>query len=204
MAAAARPSFAETSRDLLRETVLDVVGELAAERAWPEVTMGEVAERAGVSRQTLYNTFGSRQDLAQAYVLREADRFQEAVSAAIRTHAPDARAAVEAALDLFLSAAGTHPVIRAVIASESGDELLPLLTTRGGPLVAEVTDHLAETLIDVWPGLRRAEAELVSDCLVRLAISHAALPTAPPAEAAAGLARILGPFLDELLAQTRS
>ena len=199
MEAAARPTFAESSRELLRETVLDVVGELAADRAWSEVTMADVAQRSGVSRQTLYNAFGSRQDLAQAYVLREADRFQQAVSAAIRKHAPDAREALEAALDIFLSAAATHPVIRAVVASESGDELLPLLTTRGGPLVTEVTDNLAATLVDTWLGLRRADAELLSDCLVRLAISHAALPAAPPAEAAAGLARILGPFVDELL-----
>jgi AcrR family transcriptional regulator len=199
MEAAARPTFAESSRELLRETVLDVVGELAAERAWSEVTMSDVAERAGVSRQTLYNAFGSRQDLAQAYVLREAVRFQRAVSAAIRTHAPDAREALEAALEIFLSAAATHPVIRAVVASESGDDLLPLFTTRGGPLVAEVTDDLATTLVETWPGLRRRDAELVSDCLVRLAISHAALPTATPSEAAAGLARILGPFVDELV-----
>jgi AcrR family transcriptional regulator len=201
MEAAARPTFAETSRELLRETVLDVVGELAADRPWSEVTMAEVAVLAGVSRQTLYNTFGSRQEMAQAYVLREADRFQQAVSAAIRAHAPDARAALEAALSLFLTAAATHPVIRAVAASESGDELLPLLTTRGGPLVAEVTDHLAQTLVESWPGLGRTDAELVSDCLVRLAISHAALPVGAPSETAGGLARILGPFLDELLAK---
>jgi AcrR family transcriptional regulator len=201
MEAAARQSFAETSRELLRETVLDAVGELAAERTWPDVTMADVALRAGVSRQTLYNAFGARQDLAQAYVMREADRFQEAVSVAIREHAPDARAALEAALEIFLSAAGTHPVIRAVTASESGDELLPLLTTRGGPLVAEVTDHLAETLVASWPGLRRADAEQVSDCLVRLAISHAALPAASPRKTAQALARILGPFFDELLRQ---
>jgi AcrR family transcriptional regulator len=199
MEAAARPSFSESSRELLRETVLDAVGELAAGRPWSEVTMADVAVRAGVSRQTLYNAFGARQDLAQAYVLREADRFQQAVSAAIRAHAPDARAALEAALELFLSAAGTHPFIRAVIASEGGDELLPLLTTRGGPLVTEVTDHLAQTLVETWPGVRRPDAELVADCLVRLAISHAALPTASPSRTAGGLARILGPFLDDLV-----
>ena len=70
-----RPGFAEASRDLLRETVLDAVGELLAERSWPEVTMAQVAERAGVTRQTLYNSFGSRDELAQAYVMREAERF---------------------------------------------------------------------------------------------------------------------------------
>ena len=37
--------------------------------------MAEVARAAGVSRQTLYKEFGTRQEFAQAFVLREADRF---------------------------------------------------------------------------------------------------------------------------------
>ena len=200
--APARPSFADASRDLLRETVLDAVGELAAERPWPEVKMAEVAERAGVSRQTLYNAFGSRQEMAQAYVMREADGFVAAVEAAIRLHAPDGRAALAAALELFLAAAETHPVIRAVTASESGDELLPLLTTRGGPLVAEVTDRLAAALLENWDGVSRREAELVADCLVRLAISHAALPGGPPARTASEIASILGPYVDSLVGRS--
>ena len=197
-AAQARPSFAQASRELLRETVLDAVGMLAAERTWAEVTMADVAQRAGVSRQTLYNAFGARQELAQAYTLREADRFLDDVTAAIREHAPDARAALEAALAVFLSAAPTHPVIRAVTASDDGDELLALLTTRGAPLVGVVRKRLAAELLAQWPAVPVAEAELVGDCLVRLAISHAALPSAPPAETAAALARILGPYVDDV------
>lgn len=198
-AASARPSFAEASRDLLRETVLDAVGELAAERPWPEVTMADVANRAGVSRQTLYNSFGSRQEMAQAYVRREAERFVTAVEAAIREHAPDGRAALAAAVEIFLAAAETHPVIRAVIRSESGDELLPLLTTRGGPLVDEITERIADLLVENWPEAPRREAELLADTLVRLAISHAALPGGPPAKVADDLAGVLGPFIDSVV-----
>jgi len=198
VSAAARPSFSETSRTLLRETVLDAVGELAAERQWREVSMAEVATRAGVSRQTLYNGFGSRDELAQAYVLREAERFRQAVGGAIAENAPDAQAALRAALELFLTAAQTHPVIRAVTGSEGGDELLALLTTRGGPLVEEVTERLILDLLEHWPTLERREAALVADCLVRLAISHAALPAAPPGETAAALAEILGPYVERL------
>jgi AcrR family transcriptional regulator len=197
--APARPSFADASRDLLRETVLDAVGELAAERPWPEVKMADVAERAGVSRQTLYNAFGSRQEMAQAYVMREGERFLEAVETAIAEHAPDGRAALAAALEIFLSAAGTHPVIRAVTASDSGDELLPLLTTRGGPLVAEITERLADVLVVNWTGVEPRDAALVADCLVRLAISHAALPGGPPGRTATDIASILGPYVDSLV-----
>lgn len=199
-AAAARPTFAESARDLLRETVLDAVGELASERPWPGVSMADVAERAGVSRQTLYNAFGSRQEMAQAYVIREGERFLADVRMVIRASAPDARAALRAAAELFLSAAATHPVIRAVAASESGDELLPLLTTRGGPLVEEITDRLADELVSAWPAVARDDAQLAADCLVRLAISHAALPSGSPADTAESLVRVLGPYIDALTA----
>ena len=197
---APRPAFADASRELLRATVLDAVGELAADRPWAQVTMADVAERAGVSRQTLYNAFGSRQELAQAYVMREAERFVGAVEGAVREAAPDARAALRAAVEIFLSAAQTHPVIRAVVGSEDGDELLPLLTTRGGPLVGEVTERLTKILVESWPGLPRADAFRVADALVRLAISHAALPGGPPARTADDLALVLGPCLDTLTA----
>jgi AcrR family transcriptional regulator len=204
MEAAVRPTFAESSRARLRDTVLDAVGELAAARPWPDVTMAEVAEAAGVSRQTLYNSFGSRHDLAQAYVMREAERFVAAVADAVRSRPDSPRDALRAALEIFLSAAETHPLIRAVASAESGEEFLPLVTTRGGPLVGEVTERIAGLILETWPALPRADATLVADCLIRLAISHAALPAETPAATADSVARILGPYLDELLASAQA
>jgi AcrR family transcriptional regulator len=201
---AARQSFADASRELLRDRVLDAVGELAGSRPWSEVTMAEVAVAAGVSRQTLYNAFGSRQEMAQAYVIREGDRFVAAVESAIVDAAPDAREALRAAVEIFLTAAETHPVIRAIVASDSPDELLPLLTTRGGPLVTEVTGRLSEILVENWPGLPRKEAAVIADCLARLAISHAALPADRPDRTASEIARVLGPYLDGLLREIES
>ena len=94
----------------------------------------------------------------------------------MRSNAPDARGALSARGGDLPRAAETHPVVRAIASSEVGDELLPLLTTRGGPLVAEVTGRLAGVLVENWPELSSDDANLVSDCLVRLAISYAALP----------------------------
>ena len=204
MEAAPRPSFADASRDLLRDTVLDAVGELASARPWSEVTMAEVALAGGVSRQTLYNAFGSRPEMAQAYVLREAERFVDAVADAIRSRPDDPRGALRAALEIFLVAAETHPLIKAVASSQSGEEFLPLVTTRGGPLVVDVTARLSELIVETWPGLAPAEARLVADCMVRLAISHAALPGGTPARTADQLARALGPYLEQLLDEIRS
>jgi len=195
----ARPSHAEVSRALLRERILDAVGELLGDRPWAEVPMAAVAERAGVSRQTLYNSFGSRQELAQAYVIREADRFLAVVAETVRANQDDPVGTLSGALGLFLAAAETHPLARAVSAGDGGDELLALVTSRGGPVLERVTGGLAGVIAENWPAAAPSDARLLADTLVRLAISHAALPGAPPQETAAEVATVLGPFVDRAL-----
>ena len=194
-----RPPYAEAARALLRDSVLDAAGELLRGRPWESVTMAAIAERAGVSRQTLYNEFGSRPELAQAYVMREAERFLEPVEEAVAAHTSEPRAALGAAFAAFLEMAATHPLVRAISSAEEGDELLALVTTRGGPLLEEVSERLAATLKATWPALAIGDARLVSETLVRLAISHAALPSETPERTAASVSRLLGPLVDELL-----
>jgi hypothetical protein len=62
-----------------------------------------------------------------------------------------------------------------------------------------MTDRLSELIRGNWPEADPEGARLLAATLVRLAISHAVLPTAPPEETAADIVRILGPFIDELL-----
>ncbi|HZU48205.1 MAG TPA: helix-turn-helix domain-containing protein, partial [Mycobacterium sp.] len=69
-----RVPYAEASRALLRDSVLDAMRELLLTRDWSAITLADVARAAGISRQTIYNEFGSRQGLAQGYALRLADR----------------------------------------------------------------------------------------------------------------------------------
>ena len=191
--------YSELARGLLRERVLEAVGELLADRPWPKVSMAAVAAHVGVSRQTLYNTFGSRDELAQAYVEREADRFLAGVDVAVREHAADPREALGAALAIFLGAADRHPLVRAVTSAEGGEELLPLVTTRGGPLIEHVTEHLTRLMVETWPRLRRTDTAPIADALVRLAISYAALPAGDPIGTASTIAALLSPSVDELL-----
>jgi hypothetical protein len=116
---------------------------------------------------------------------------------AVRGHEAEPRQALAAALEIFLIAAGRHPLVRAIISTEGGEELLPLVTTRGGPLLERATGHLADLLVDTWPRLRLAQAAPIADALVRLAISYAALPAGEPAATAATIAEILGPSIDQ-------
>lgn len=177
-----------------RERLLDALGVLLADRTFNSVRMADVAEKAGVSRQTIYNAFGTREGLALAYVTREAAAFVATVREVVADNSHDPGIALRAALGIFLSAAETNPLVRAISASEEGDELLVLVTTRGGPVIGPVTAALAETIATTWP-VEPDAAELAAETLVRLAISHAALPTGTPAETAERVGRVLGPFI---------
>jgi AcrR family transcriptional regulator len=192
-------SYAQLTRGLLHDHILDAVGELLSDRPWAKVTMANVSERAGVSRQTLYNAFGTRNELAQAYLGREATRFLAAVDVAVREHAAEPREALEAALAVFLAAAGEHPLVRAITSTDGSEELLRLVTTRGGPLVRLATEHLTDLLVQTWPRLKPIDAAPIGDALARLAISYAALPAGEPAETAKIIARLLEPCVRELL-----
>jgi AcrR family transcriptional regulator len=167
-----RRGYPVAARALLRDTLLDAVGELLAERGWSDVPMAEVARRAGVSRQTLYNEFGDRGGLARAYVLREAERFLGDVERAIEGRPGDPRGAVAAAFEVFLTAASHHPIVHA-IATGQGEGLLALVTTRDSPVIELATARLAALLGEGWPGLAPADAQAVAECVVRLGVSYA-------------------------------
>lgn len=78
-----RIPYAEASRALLRDSVLDAMRDLLLTRDWSAITLSDVARAAGISRQTIYNEFGSRQGLAQGYALRLADRLVDNVHASL-------------------------------------------------------------------------------------------------------------------------
>ena len=129
-AAAERTPYAEAARELLRETLLDGARDELERRSWAQITMGDIAAAAGVSRQTLYKEFGSRDEFAQAFVMREVDRFLAAVEVAVREHLDDPATALSAAFDVFLTAAAEDPLVRTLL---SGEEAYGLLALRHDP-----------------------------------------------------------------------
>nr|WP_281373688.1 TetR/AcrR family transcriptional regulator [Haloechinothrix aidingensis] len=180
--------------------MFDAASGLLREHPWSAVRMVDIARAAGVSRQTLYNEFGSRQSFAQAYIMHEAEKFLAAVREAVHAHRDRPRAAVSAAVEVFLTAAASEPLIAAIVAGDESEGLLPLVTNQAGPVLSLATDNVTAYLATVWPGVASRSLRLVAEQLVRLAISHAASPTATPAEVGATLAEVLGPHLDELVA----
>jgi AcrR family transcriptional regulator len=200
VAAPERTPYAVAARELLRDTLLDGARDLLAQRDWAEITMADIASAAGVSRQTLYSEFGSRGEFAQALFLREGARFLTAVEDAVNSNRDDAVAALGAAFAVFLTAAAENPLIRAVVGGDGNASLLPYVTTQGQPVVAQATDRLAAVIAAGWPQVDRDAIDLLADCVVRLAISYAALPTGPADATAASVTTLLGPYLEQLVA----
>jgi AcrR family transcriptional regulator len=193
--------YAVAARELLRNTLLDGASNELSARPWSEITMSEIARAAGVSRQTVYNEFGSRAVFAQALVLREAARFIDAVQSTIAANAGDPRVALQATFELFLTVAAENPLVSAIVSGDGADELIALFTTRGETLVEMASARLTEVLLASWPVVPREEAELLGETLVRLAISYAALPKGSPGETAENVASLLGPYVRRLVAE---
>ena len=197
------PRYAEASRTLLRDTVLRATDALLVDHSWREVTMAQVARAAGVSRQTLYNEFGNRAELAQAYAGWAGDQLLDEVERCVALH--DALDdALVAAFTVFLDLGSDHPLIRS-LADEGGmDDMAGALRGPDNPIVLGASARLERIISDAWPHLPADAVSSVSEVLVRLAISHLLLPTTSPEDAARTTAVVLGPYIAHIEAQTRA
>jgi len=194
-----RTPYPQAAKELLRETLFGAARDQLQHRAWSEITMSDVANAAGVSRQTLYKEFGSRDEFAQAFVIHEGERFLDAVDAAVLEHRDDPRAAVGAALQTFLRTAGEDPLVRILLSDDGTGGLLPFVTTQGMPVVQWATARLTATIEVGWPEAPVAKVALLAESLVRLAISYITAPGGPPEKTAAQAGELLGPFIDDAL-----
>jgi len=174
--------------------------ELLTGRDWSKITVGDVAGRAGVSRQTLYNEFGSRTGLAQNYALRLADDLVDHVGAAVAANIGDAGAAISEGLSGFFLDAATDPLVCSLLAGEVKADLLRLITLDAGPLVEHATARLTSVFEHSWVAAPHAEADVLAHALVRIALSYIPNPPGPGRNGPAELADLLSPYVDGILA----
>lgn len=197
-----------------RDSLLDAAYTALARRPWSAVRMVDVAATAGVSRQTLYNEFGSKEGLARALVRREADAYLAGVEQALTGPADPGAGAGErltAAAEWTMSAARDSVLVRALLTGSWSERLpsptlsavpssaaVPAQRRADGPLpspgdlVALVRDRAVSVLSGAGAGVGAAGsegAEMSRTCelAVRLALSCVAAP--PGKEGVADLVR---------------
>ncbi|NGO10772.1 TetR/AcrR family transcriptional regulator [Streptomyces sp. HC44] len=189
-----------------RESLLDAAYTALARRPWSTVRMVDVAAVAGVSRQTLYNEFGSKEGLARALVRREADAYLAGVERALMSHG-EPRERLAAIAEWTASAARGNALVRAMLTGCWSERLpsptlsavpsssaVPAQRRADGPLpspgdfVQLIRDRAVGAL--TAPGFSKPEAaELARACelVVRLGLSCVLAPAGEGG--AAGLVR---------------
>ncbi|MFK0157853.1 TetR/AcrR family transcriptional regulator [Streptomyces sp. NPDC090499] len=189
-----------------RESLLDAAYAALTRRPWAAVRMVDVAAAAGVSRQTLYNEFGSKEGLARALVRREADGYLAGVERALGSHA-EARERLTATAEWMAVAARENVLVRAMLTGCWSERLpsptlsavpsssaVPAQRRADGPLPSpgdfvQIVRDRAVAVLSV-AGAGKGNGELARSCelVVRLALSCVA---APPGEGAGGVAELV-------------
>jgi AcrR family transcriptional regulator len=178
----------------MHERVVAAAAELTLELGWAGVTMGKLADRVGVSRQTVYNEVGSKPQLAEEMVLAELAKFLAVVDLAFDRHPADLLEAIRAAAAGVLELAGNNALLQAVVSASYGaeTELLPLLTTRNDALVLAATQAVRARIGDYRVDLDDRHLDTAIDMVVRLVLSHVVHPVGTPRATADDIAWIAG------------
>lgn len=167
----------------LRDRLIDAAVGIMTSAGWARVTMARLADEVGVSRQTVYNEIGTKNDLAEAMVMRELDRFLAGVTRSFDENPGDLINAIRGSARRVLKYAQNNALLHAVVSATHGadTELLPLLTTHSEYLLegakTAVTERVASYDLDL--PMERLDASI--DMVVRLVLSHVMQPSGDPA-----------------------
>ena len=178
----------------VRQQLLAAAIEAASLHGIARLSMADVAQRSGLSRQTLYRHFPSKEVLLAEAVAIETITLIDTVRAAATEHC-DPVDSLEAGLLAALHAAREHPLLDRLIRTEP-ETLLPLLSTDGGPVLGMVRGVVAaivtERAIVSVEDLDQVELRRFADLVTRLLVSYAiSAPDDPPEIVAAYVARFL-------------
>jgi len=191
-----RMPYAEASRVLLRDSVLDAMRDLLLTRDWSAITLSDVARAAGISRQTIYNEFGSRQGLAQGYALRLADRLVDTVHAALDANVGDIYAAFVRGFRSFFAQSASDPLVISLLSGEAKPDLLQIITTDSAPIITHCSQRLTASFQQGWVKVSDEDAGVLARAIVRLAMSYVSMPPEADHDVAVDLARLLTPFAE--------
>ena len=166
----------EPPADPTSERILDAALELAAASGLDNLTMDEVARRAGVGRMTVYRRFGDRPALVQALGVRETRRSLAQIAGALDPGLPISERIAEGFV-AALRVARTHPLLVRVSQFEP-EVLLNAMRSETDP----IADTLREFLLAFGREAQRAgelpdlDLEATSEMLVRIGVSFVLIP----------------------------
>jgi TetR/AcrR family transcriptional regulator, repressor for uid operon len=191
----------EPPDDAISERVLDAALDLAAASGIRNLTMDDVARRAGVGRMTVYRRFGDKTRLVEALGVREGRRCLAELDAAARPDQPIADQVAEGFVT-SVRLAREHPLLNRLARIEP-ESVLRALTADGGAMFALARAFLAERLRAAQKAGtldRKVAVDEAAELLVRLSFSFAliedsVLPLEDPDRARDVARRLIAPIL---------
>jgi TetR/AcrR family transcriptional repressor of uid operon len=165
-------SSVEPPTDAASERILDAALELCAESGVRNLTMDEVADRAGVGRMTVYRRFGSREQLEETLAVREARRCLAELDSTVDPGAPVAEQIAQGLLT-SLRLIREHPLLDRMSRVEPA-AALAALTSEGAAVfamsrafvAARLRESQREGKVD-----RAIDPEQAAEIMVRLGFS---------------------------------
>jgi AcrR family transcriptional regulator len=170
-----------TAQPTVREQIVQAALETAADHGIARLSIGDVARRAGLSRQTLYRHFPSKDALVATVVLGEAAKLVGEIARAAAA-LDDPLDALRAAMLAALVGLRSHPLLDRLLGTEP-DALVPILTTDSSPVFVHVRAVVESIVAARTPELGddSVGGRRFADVVARLLISYAVnAPDDPP------------------------
>ncbi len=181
---------------LLRDSILDGMRDLLLSRDWSAITLTDVARTAGISRQTIYNEFGSRQGLARGYAMRLADRLVDVIDDEIARNEGDIYSAFVQGFRAFFAESASDPLVISLHTGEAKPDLLQLITVDSAPIINYCSQRLTASFANSWMNASDEHAGVLARAIVRLAMSYVAMPPEADHPVADDLAELMTPFAE--------
>lgn len=179
----------------VRVRLLDAAHDMIESSGWSAVTMARIADVAGVSRQTVYNEFGTKHGLAEQLALRELGRFLDVVRERMESQ-HEITESIRSACEGVLEVAEQSLLVRTIVGAAPGDQdtdFLKIMTTESGEIVEASVTVVQQSIDDLYPDtpLTPQELSVAVELVVRLVLSAITRPSKSPKEAAADIAWIV-------------
>lgn len=179
MPAPLRPGpAAPDAAERIRERILDAATACMVEEGLHGRAHARIAERAGVSRPTVYKYVGDQDAILAAIVDREFDRFVDAVLPYLRS-SDDLRAHLVDAVVFVVGYAHQNELLQKAL-RDHPELILPALTTGSGPLLERAAEVFEEQLGRALElaGATGVTARDAVDWMFRIIVSLIAAPGA--------------------------
>ena len=162
----------DEAADRTSQRILDAALQEAAAVGLQRITVEDVVRRAGVSRMTAYRRYPRRDDLVEALVRRETQRFLAAVADAIDT-VEDPNDGVAEAFIAAVTFAREHPMLRRAGHVEPAPIDSAELLKMGSAFIANYIHGDA-------PGKPPQKMRWVADVFARLFFTYISMPPTDP------------------------